>query len=233
PGKVMDGVGAVVVSVICTLAVKSDGSVWTWGLNYFGQLGSGSTDSSSLPVPVSFSAGTDSPAVQNPFIDVSQDAYYYEPVLWAVERGVANGVTATTFAPDNVCTRGEIITFLWRAMGKPEPLWSDLSDVSESDFYYLPVQWAYGRKIASGGTFSPKDPCTRAQAVEFLWKAAGSPAASRDAGFSDVPAAYTQAVNWAAENGIAAGTGPAVFSPNSTCTRGQIVTLLWRALARR
>ncbi len=226
PVKVLDNTAAVSGHQNSMMAVKTDGTIWTWGWNYYGQLGNGTTAASSVPAKMTDSG--------SPFTDVSRDAYYYEPVLWAVNQGITNGVTASAFAPDAVCTRGEIITFLWRAMGSPTPSGTGIpcADVLENDFYCQPVRWAYEQGMVSGDRFSPKDPCTRAQTVEFLWKAAGSPAANTAAGFTDVPADYARAVDWAAEQGIVTGTGGTAFSPDDTCTRGQIVTLLWRGLVQ-
>ena len=241
PVKVLDGVTAVSGHQGSTLAVRTDGSLWAWGWNEYGQLGSGSTENSSVPVQISFAAsapGQDAGSAQgaNPFTDVSRDAYYYEPVLWAVEKQITNGVTANSFAPGAVCTRGEIITFLWRAMGQPEPepAASPFSDVIETNFYYKPVLWAAEMDMASGSLFSPKSPCTRAETVSFLWRSAGSPEASAETGFTDVgpSASYAQAVSWAVANNIVNGTSDVTFSPGDTCTRGQIVTLLWRYLGK-
>ena len=246
------------------LAVKTDGSLWAWGWNYYGQLGSGSTEDSNVPVPVKTGVPGQDAAKGNdtPFSDVSRDAYYYEPVLWAVEKQITNGVTATQFSPGATCTRGEIITFLWRAMGQPEPEGSasPFADVAESDFYYKPVLWAYEQGMAAGANFSPKSPCTRSEAVSFLWHSAGRPEASsvtgchrKDTasdrvqgdlggrpeassvtGFADVgsSASYAQAVSWAVSNNIVNGTSDVAFSPSDTCTRGQIVALLWRYLGK-
>ena len=220
------------------LAVKTDGSLWSWGWNYYGQLGNGSTEDSTVPVPVKTGVPSQDAAQGNdtPFSDVSRDAYYYEPVLWAVEKQITNGVTATQFSPGATCTRGEIITFLWRAMGQPEPEGSasPFADVTESDFYYKPVLWAYEQGMAAGSNFSPKAPCTRSEAVSFLWHSAGRPEASSVTGFADVgsSASYAKAVSWAVSNNIVNGTSDVTFSPSDTCTRGQIVTLLWRYLGK-
>ena len=123
PVKIMDGVAAIGGYQDQAAALKTDGSLWTWGRNCYGQLGSGSTEDSNVPVPVKTGVPGQDAAKGNdtPFSDVSRDAYYYEPVLWAVEKQITNGVTATQFSPGATCTRGEIITFLWRAMGQPEP----------------------------------------------------------------------------------------------------------------
>ena len=178
------------------------------------------------------------------FADVSSSQYYYLPVLWAVEQGVTNGTSATTFSPDKVCTRGEILTFLWRAAGSPDyGLSGQFSDVHEGDFYAQAVSWAHQQgiiKAGSAGTtessFSPNAPCTRAAAIQWIWGANGfqNYDALRDqASFSDVPgdAEYSSAVVWAVISEVTSGTSATTFSPDETCTRGQIVTFLWRAFA--
>jgi YD repeat-containing protein len=167
------------------------------------------------------------------FVDVKAGAYYYQPVKWAVEKGVTTGTTASTFSPAQTCTRGQIITFLWRASGSPEPKGSgSYTDVKAGDYYAKATQWAAENNIAGGKAFSPSGPCTRAMAVEFMWKQAGSPQAAA-CSFTDVSpeASYYQAVNWAVSKGVTAGTSKTTFSPNATCTRGQIVTFLYKGLA--
>ena len=171
------------------------------------------------------------------FDDVPEDAYYAEPVNWAVAHGITNGTSATTFSPDSTCTRGQVVTFLWRAMGSPEPTSNEnpFTDVKETDYFYKAVLWAKETGVTAGTsatTFSPGNGCTRAQVVTFLWRAEGKPAPTSSTNpFTDVPAGqyYTDAVLWAVENGITNGTSATTFSPDKTCTRGQIVTFLWRA----
>ena len=174
-----------------------------------------------------------------PFTDVPETAYYRDAVAWAVEKGVTSGVTATTFAPDRVCTRAETVTFLWRAMGSPEPAAANnpFTDVSANDYYYKAVLWAVEKGITKGAsdtTFSPAAPVTRAQTVTFLWRAAGMLAQSGSNPFTDVQtgAFYTDAVLWAVSKGITEGTGTTTFSPNLGCTRAQIVTFLYLYLAK-
>ncbi len=163
------------------------------------------------------------------FADVKSDAWYAAPVAWAVEQGITNGTSSTTFSPNDTCTRGQIITFLWRAAGSPEPREINaFSDVKTDLYYAKAIAWAKENGMASGGAFSPDAPCTREMAVEFMWKRAGSPAAA-PAGFSDVS---SPAVDWAVEQGITNGTGDATFSPGNTCTRAQIVTFLHRGFAK-
>ena len=170
------------------------------------------------------------------FLDVSEDAYYAKPAAWAVEHGITSGTSATTFSPNAPCTRGQIVTFLWRAAGSPEPSGgrTPFADVKTSDYFYKPVLWAVENQITSGtdsNHFSPGKPCTRAEAVTFLWRAAGSPEPNiSDNPFTDVGngAYYYSPVLWAASNGITAGTSKNSFGPNEKCNRGQIVTFLYR-----
>ncbi len=170
------------------------------------------------------------------FDDVPADAYYAEAVSWAVESGITRGVSATKFGPDNGCTRGQVVTFLWRAAGAPSPSGSDnpFSDVRKGDYFYDAVLWAVENGITAGTsrtTFSPDATCTRGQIVTFLWRANGAPAVKSTSNpFSDVRSEdyYYVAVLWAVENNITKGTGATAFSPSVTCTRAQIVTFLYR-----
>ena len=170
----------------------------------------------------------------NPFTDVSSGAYYYDAVLWAAENGVTDGVTATLFAPDAPCTRAQIVTFLWRAAGSPEPVGtSAFTDVPASAYYAKAVAWAVENGITTGTsetTFSPDAPCTRGQSMTFLYRARKG-AANASTGFTDVPAGayYAAPVAWAVENGVTNGTGETTFSPDVPCTRAEIVTFLYRA----
>ena len=168
------------------------------------------------------------------FCDVPADAYYYEAVQWAVETGVTGGVGDDLFAPDAACTRAQIVTFLWRAAGSPEPQSkADFTDVPANAYYAKAVAWALENGITKGTsamTFSPDDPCTRAQAVTFLARAL-SAKAEGTADFLDVTetAYYAKAVAWASENSVTSGVGGKRFAPDQTCTRAQIVTFLYRA----
>lgn len=170
----------------------------------------------------------------NRFSDVAGTAYYAAPVAWAVENGITDGTTDTTFSPDMTCSNAHIITFLWRAYGSPEveAVYS-LTDAAEGDYYYKPAQWAKSLGMLSGSALLPNEPCTRASTVTFMWKAAGSPSVTAKTNFKDVPpdAEYAMAVAWALENGVTDGTSDTTFSPDATCTRAQIVTFLYRALA--
>ena len=170
----------------------------------------------------------------SPFADVATDAYYYDAVKWAVNKGVTNGVSETLFGPDQACTRAQIVTFLWRAAGSPEPKsGSSFADVAADAYYAKAVAWAVENGITKGTsetTFHPDETCTRAQGVTFLYRALGKLAAAQ-AGFTDVAADsyYADAVNWAAENGVTNGISETLFGPDGNCTRAQIVTFLYRA----
>lgn len=174
-------------------------------------------------------------AAESTFADVPPDAYYADAVEWAVANGITGGTTATTFSPNNPCTRAHAVTFLWRAAGEPEPETTAMpfTDVAEGAYYYDAVLWAMENGITEGTTpttFSPNNPCTRAHAMTFLWRAEGKPAPQSAMGFTDVAAGayYFDAVAWAVENGITNGTSAATFSPYNTCTRAQIVTFIYR-----
>ncbi len=169
------------------------------------------------------------------FVDVPENAYYAPAVNWAVEKGVTEGTSATTFSPDAACTRAQIVTFLYRAAGSPavKSTVNPFTDVTASDYYYNAVLWAVENGITTGTsetTFSPNESCTRAQCVTFLYRAVGS-AATAKASFTDVSADayYAPAVNWAVEKGVTEGTSATTFSPDAVCTRAQIVTFLYRA----
>lgn len=169
----------------------------------------------------------------NPFTDVSTSQYFYNTVLWAVDEGITTGTSATTFSPDETCTNAQIITFLWRALGKPtSDTQNPFSDIKSDDYYYEAALWAYDCKMTSGNNFYPNEQCTRSMTVLYFWILSGCPDATAS-GFSDVPASasYTEAVAWAVEHNITLGTSETTFSPNETCTRAQIVTFLYRYLA--
>ncbi|MBS4880758.1 MAG: S-layer homology domain-containing protein [Firmicutes bacterium] len=186
---------------------------------------------SKVTVEASF-AKTEQPGTTG-FTDVSASAYYADAVAWAVSEGITTGTSATTFSPNASCTRGQIVTFLWRAAGSPAPKGtSSFADVPAESYYAQAVAWAVENGITNGtgeGTFSPDASCDRSQSVTFLFRALGGVTAG-DAAFSDVPVGsyYESAVAWAAEQGITNGTSSTTFSPNDTCTRGQIVTFLYR-----
>ena len=171
------------------------------------------------------------------FTDVPEGAYYYDAVYWAVENGVTVGATATTFNPGGNCTRAQMVTFLWRAAGSPEPATTvnPFTDVDANDYYYEAVLWAVENGITVGATattFNPGGECTRAQMVTFLWRAAESPEPTTTVNpFTDVDAGdyYCKAVLWAVENGITVGATATTFAPVAVCTRAQAVTFLYRA----
>ena len=174
-----------------------------------------------------------------PFTDVADDAYYADSVAWAVENNVTSGVSATSFAPNASCTRGQMVTFLWRAAGSPEPKSTDtaFTDVKSGAYYEKAVAWAVENNVTTGTgatTFSPGATVTRGQSVTFLWRANGSAAAAGAGAFTDIAASayYASAVAWAVENNVTNGTGAATFSPNADCTRAQIVTFLYRSIVK-
>lgn len=171
------------------------------------------------------------------FIDVPINAYYADAVAWAVENGVTNGTGANTFSPDLACTRGQMVTFLWRAAGSPKASGTNpFTDLQPGSYYYDAVLWAVSQGITNGTsatTFSPEATVTRGQVVTFLYRYEKSPAVSGSNPFADVAADayYAKAVQWAVREGITNGTGNNTFSPETDCTRGQIVTFLYRDMA--
>ncbi len=172
----------------------------------------------------------------NPFADVKEDSFYGDAVIWAAANGITKGTTATTFSPDDGCTRAQIVTFLYRAAGSPKPenVKNPFTDVSESSVYYDAVMWAVSEGITKGTTattFSPDKVCTRAEIVAFLYRASGDAQTGTAARFTDVAtgAWCAEAVAWAAANGVTKGTTDTTFSPNAGCTRAQAVTLIYRA----
>ena len=173
-------------------------------------------------------------SVFNFFYDVPNDAFFYEAVKWAVKSGVTNGLTDTMFGPYESCTRAQIVTFLWRAAGSPEPKTaSSFTDVPASAYYAKAVAWAIENGITNGmteTTFAPDATCTRGQSVTFLYRALGKKVES-SASFTDVKsdAFYADAINWAVANNVTNGTSNTTFSPNADCTRAEIVTFLYRA----
>ena len=176
--------------------------------------------------------------VENPFVDVKPGSYYEDAVIWAVGEGITGGTSATTFDPNATCNRAQAVTFLWRAAGSPAPRNTAMpfTDVPVGSYYYDAVLWAVENGVTNGTsatTFSPRESCNRAQIVTFLWRAQKSPAASAANPFADVAADayYTNAVLWAVKEGVTAGTTAVTFSPRADCTRAQIVTFIYRALA--
>ena len=175
----------------------------------------------------------------NPFLDVSGDDYYDEAVSWAYQNGIASGTGNNTFSPDKTCTREQVVTFLWRAFGCPEPTITanPFRDVPNYAYYAKAVLWALEQGITTGKSrtkFGVGDPCTRAQAVTFLWRAEGNPEPSSCQNpFTDVSETsyFYTAVLWALAKGVTRGTSASTFSPSKTCTRGEVVTFLYRDLA--
>lgn len=184
--------------------------------------------------------GTVTTGSDMPFVDVAAGAWYYDAVKWAVDNNITAGVSATSFAPEQSCTRAQMVSFLWRAAGSPKASSgvNPFTDVAAGSWYYDAVLWAVDKGITAGigdGKFGPEQTVTRGQTVTFLYRYAGQPAsANNGTPFVDVPAGefYTAAVQWAVNNGITAGTTATTFEPLSNCTRAQIVTFLYRDLAK-
>lgn len=176
----------------------------------------------------------DTPVAVN-FGDVKDDDYFAAAVKWAVEKNVTTGTSATTFSPNDTCTRAQIITFMWRANGSPKiDGAAPFGDVTENDYYYEAAKWAAEKGMVETDNFDGNTPCTRASTVVYMWQAKDEPTADTElASFDDVSenAAYAEAVAWAVENGVTSGTSATTFSPDDICSRGQIVTFLNRALA--
>ena len=175
---------------------------------------------------------------KNPFIDVPAGSYYEDAVIWAVDKGITTGTDATHFSPDGICTRTQAVTFLWRTAGSPaaKSAVMPFTDVKAGSYYYDAVLWAVEQGITKGTSetmFSPDATCSRAQIVTFLWRSQKSPAAGTANPFTDVKASayYADAVLWAVKEDVTKGTTNTTFSPDANCTRAQIVTFIWRALA--
>ena len=177
------------------------------------------------------------PDLPNPFSDLAPSDFCYDAVMWAVGRDITGGIGNYTFGPNLPCTRAQAVTFLWRAAGSPEPETRVMpfTDVPVGSYYYNAVLWAIENGITEGTSdtmFSPDATCSRAQIVTFLWRAGGSPAASGNSAFTDVAsdAYYAAAVIWAEKNDITGGIGGGLFGSNNDCTRGQIVTFIYRSV---
>ncbi|MDD7645943.1 MAG: S-layer homology domain-containing protein [Ruminococcus bromii] len=181
----------------------------------------------------------DDNAMLNYFVDVKANDYFYDAVLWAAQNGITSGTDAVHFTPDGVCSRAQAVTFLWRAAGSPAPksVSMPFTDVPKGSYYETAVLWAVENGITKGTsdtTFSPDATCSRAQIVTFLWRSQKSPAVGSLNPFTDVSANayYTDAVLWAVEENITKGTTATTFSPDTDCSRAQIVTLLYRAYVK-
>ena len=179
---------------------------------------------------------TDGTTIVLPFLDVPQDAYYTAAVAWAYSNDITGGVADDRFDPLATCTRSQMVTFLWRAAGCPEPTGtaSAFTDVVAGSWYEKAVAWAAENNITDGvgdGRFAPNGIVNRAQAVTFLYRAKGAPATTASESFTDVGSGeyYTDAVAWAVANEITNGVGDNAFAPNANCVRGQTVTFLYRA----
>ncbi|MBQ7625275.1 MAG: S-layer homology domain-containing protein [Clostridia bacterium] len=176
---------------------------------------------------------------KNPFTDVKESDYFYEPVMWAYKKNVTKGMTDTTFVPSGTCTRGQTVTFLWRAAGSPNPEnnANPFTDIKESDYFYKAVLWAVEQGITKGTaekTFSPSATCTRGQVVTFLYRATSGTVSSVKTAFTDVDVNeyYADPVAWAVEKGVTTGVTATTFAPKNNCTRGQIVTFIYRAMGK-
>lgn len=190
---------------------------------------------SKVTITVTF---VEEPDTDHPFTDVNPGEYYYDPVLWAVENEITNGISATEFGPGNTCTREQAMTFLWRAAGEPEPKTTSnpFTDVKPDAYSYKAVLWAVENGITNGMSateFGPSETCTRAQIVTFLHRADEAPTVGSSNPFADVKQGdyYYNAVLWAVENNITNGMSATEFGPSDGCTRGQIVTFLYRHYA--
>ena len=260
PCKVLDSVAAVTCGDLSVAAVKTDGSVWLWGRSsYLNGIGNDKDpyDFAMQTTPVqlkgitakisSFASTpkptpTPTPGVTaekvGGFNDVVKTDYFADSVLWAVDKGITAGTSKTTFSPNSTCTTAQILTFLWRSQGSPEPTskTNTFTDIKESDYFYKAALWAKENNIVSRDStaFNGNTPCTRSMAVLYIWRAAGFYAAEKHSNFTDVAATtiYAPAVDWAVEQGVTSGTSKTTFSPDTTCTRAQIVTFLYRAFSK-
>ena len=197
-----------------------------------------------LSLPLCLGLTLPAAAAAVPFPDVQETSPDHDAILWAVENGITNGTTETTFSQDAPCTRAQLATFLWRAAGEPAPARTEQQFMDVADpgaYYYRAVQWAAEMDMEYYGTFWPHNTCNRLEAAFFLWRAAGSPEMAEDPVFTDVAweglgfdgqPRYLEAddaVVWAVENGVISGTSETTFSSGSPCTRGQVITFLYRA----
>lgn len=260
PCKVLDSVAAVTCGSLSVAAVKTDGSVWFWGRSsYLNGIGNDKdpydfamqttpVQLKGITAKISSSASTSKPTpTPTPsvtaekvggFSDVVKTDYFADSVLWAVDKGITAGTSKTTFSPNSTCTTAQILTFLWRSQGSPEPTskTNTFTDIKESDYFYKAALWAKENNIVSRDStvFNGNTPCTRSSAVLYIWRATGFPVATKSSSFTDVATTtiYAPAVDWAVEQGVTSGTSKTTFSPDTTCTRAQIVTFLYRAFSK-
>ena len=237
PVKLLDGVSCAYIGFDNYMALKNDGTLWMAGKNQSGEFGNGTTNESRKFVRVAGGVMEPFKSGGLPFVDVRSGAYYYEPVKWAIAKGVTTGTTASTFSPAQTCTQAQILAFLWRAAGNPKAAGTTSytnSAVTSGKYYYKALQWAAEKGVVTDMTLDPNAKCSRSDAALYLWRYAGSPASS-PAAFTDVAAdsPYAGAVAWAVEQGVTKGSSATTFSPDSSCTRGQIVTFLYRDLGKQ
>lgn len=237
PTKIMDNVKFVDCGSDHTIVISEDSSIMTCGSNANGELGNGGgydqVDNNGTPIQphfVKLSGLTPRISLPTAFYDVAENAYYIDAVKWAIDESITQGTSKNTFSPNQICTTSEILTFLWKSEKSPEPtIGNPFSNVAKNSYYYKAAIWAYEKGLVTGSEFDAKEPCTRSMTVNYLWKLKGCPSADASS-FKDIPnnAPYADAVNWAVNEKITSGTNNSTFSPNSTCTRGQIVTFLYR-----
>ena len=209
------------------LEFRADGSVW---------FTRGNLDDATWYKLASWKSGGTAPVPSTPapaataFSDVPRGMYCFDAVDWAVEEGITAGTTKTTFSPARTCSQAEILTFLWRAAGSPEPWIDDPYGLTSGTYYYDAMLWAYENGVVNDWTLSPNASCTRSDVVTYLWRLSGCPYFEASGAFNDVSmyADYAQAVDWAVASEITSGTGAGLFSPGKTCTRGEIATFLYR-----
>ena len=241
PIKTNTDVKAVSVGKQYALILKNDGSTYGAGNNYYYTFGGGYklyNELAWVPALLTVSPILEPGEIQ--FVDVNENHYCYSSVLWAVENNITSGTSPTTFSPDLTCTRAQIITLLWRAAGSKTPVGvNQFKDTDKNAYYFSALRWAAENYLCAADEsnnycFYPNNACTRAMAVEFMWKLNGSPDYDTSyLPFADVNknSTYAKAVAWALDYGITAGTSPTTFSPDAPCTRGQIVSLLQRAFS--
>lgn len=201
---------------------KADGTLWIDFVGLGKAFVYAGVWSSNVPQPI--------------FSDVAVGAYYDDPVRWAVKEGVTSGTSAMTFSPDQTCTQAQILTFLWRAAGKPAAVGENPfsnGNMKTEEYFYKAMLWAWKEDLIDDTGIDPNAPCKRSDIVSYLWKLEGSPKVNAGSSFADVPqsADFASAVQWAVKQGITSGTSATTFGPYDTCTRGQIVTFLYRSFA--